>query len=241
MSECTLSWSKPNNNKSRAGLNNVTLHVSPGSLVGVVGFVGSGKSSLLAGILGDMHVSGGAVKCTGRVAYVPQIASVHNMNVRDNILYGQPMEAKDYDRVLEACQLHEDISTFPAGDLTVVGEKGETLSGGQKQRISLARAAYNQADVYLLDDPLSALDVVVAQKVFKEVIGKEGILKKKTRIMACNQGSFLSHMDKLVLLHNGGASVYDTLVDLLKDNNAPETLRHESESTHRENRLIENT
>ncbi|EEC06624.1 multidrug resistance protein, putative, partial [Ixodes scapularis] len=181
------------------------------------------------------------IRSQGRVAYVPQIASVHNMNVRDNILYGQPMEAKDYDRVLEACQLHEDISTFPAGDLTVVGEKGETLSGGQKQRISLARAAYNQADVYLLDDPLSALDVVVAKKVFKEVIGKEGILKKKTRIMACNQGSFLNHMDKLVLLHNGGASVYDTLVDLLKDNNAPETLRHESESMHRENRLIENT
>ncbi|CAN8005576.1 unnamed protein product, partial [Ixodes pacificus] len=177
----------------------------------------------------------------GQVAYVPQIASVHNMSVRDNILYGQPMVAKDYDRVLEACQLHEDISTFPAGDLTVVGEKGETLSGGQKQRISLARAAYNQADVYLLDDPLSALDVVVAKKVFKEVIGKEGILKKKTRIMACNQGSFLNHMDKLVLLHNSGASVYDTLVDLLKDNNAPETLRHESVSTNRENGLIENT
>ncbi|XP_040358931.2 multidrug resistance-associated protein 1 [Ixodes scapularis] len=228
---CSLSWSKHENNKTVAALNNVNLEVQPGSLIGVVGFVGSGKSSLLAGILGDMHVFGGAIKCTGRVAYVPQIANVHNMSVRDNILYGQPFNDEDYARVLEACQLCEDISTFPARDLTEVGEKGETLSGGQKQRISLARAAYNRADVYLLDDPLSALDAVVAKKVFREVIGNKGILKNKTRIMACNQGSFLSHMDKLVLIHNKGVIVYDTLQDLLNDSNAPETLRHGSVST----------
>ncbi|KAG0409893.1 hypothetical protein HPB47_013001 [Ixodes persulcatus] len=177
---CSLSWSKHENNKIVAALNNVNLEVRPGSLIGVVGFVGSGKSSLLAGILGDMHVSGGAIKCTGRVAYVPQIANVHNMSVRDNILYGKPFNDVDYAGVLSACQLHEDIGTFPAGDLTEVGEKGETLSGGQKQRISLARAAYNRADVYLLDDPLSALDAVVAKKVFTEVIGNKGILQNKS-------------------------------------------------------------
>ncbi|CAN8001473.1 unnamed protein product, partial [Ixodes hexagonus] len=242
LSNCSLSWSKQqSNNKSEAGLNNVNLHVSPGSLVGVVGFVGSGKSSLLAGILGDVHVHGGAVKCAGRVAYVPQIATVHNMSVRSNILYGKPMSGGDYERVLEACQLHEDISTFPAGDLTEVGERGETLSGGQKQRISLARAVYNQADVYLLDDPLSALDAVVARRVFKEVIGNEGILKDKTRIIACNQGSFLNHMDKLVLVHNKGISVHRTLTDLLNDSNAPETLWHGSVPTQPEKELIEKT
>ncbi|CAN8005314.1 unnamed protein product, partial [Ixodes pacificus] len=161
----------------------------------------------------------------GRIAYVPQIANVHNMSVQCNILYGKRMHPKNYSRVLGACQLHQDVNTFPAGDLTEVGEKGETLSGGQKQRISLARAAYNQADVYLLDDPLSALDAVVSRKVFKEVIGKNGILRNKTRIMACNQGSFLDQMDKLVLVHNRGIIVYDTLADLLNDPRAPETLR----------------
>ncbi|XP_042142919.1 multidrug resistance-associated protein 1-like [Ixodes scapularis] len=229
MSNCSLSWSKHKNNG--AGLSNVDLRVSPGSLVGVVGFVGSGKSSLLAGILGDMHVYVGAVKCTGRVAYVPQTANVHNMSVRDNVLYGKSMNGGDYARVLQACQLYEDISTFPAGDLTEVGEKGETLSGGQKQRINLARAAYHQADIYLLDDPLSALDAVVAKKVFKEVIGKKGILRSQTRIIACNQGSFLRQMDKLVLVHNTGITVYDNLKDLLNDSRTPETLRHGSVST----------
>ncbi|CAN7941052.1 unnamed protein product, partial [Ixodes hexagonus] len=115
----------------------------------------------------------------GRVAYVPQLPDVHNMTVRDNILFGKPMNASNYSRVLRACQLLNDINSLPAGDRTEVGEKGETLSGGQKQRICLARAAYSGADVYLLDDPLSALDPVVAGKVFKEVLGKGGILGKK--------------------------------------------------------------
>ncbi|CAN7945601.1 unnamed protein product, partial [Ixodes hexagonus] len=127
------------------------------------------------------HTAGktGAGLDNGRVAYVPQIANVHNMSVRSNILYGKPMHEKNYDRVLGACQLHEDLKIFPAGDLTEVGEKGETLSGGQKQRISLARAVFSQADLYLLDDPLSALDAVVSRKVFKAVIGREGILRNK--------------------------------------------------------------
>ncbi|CAN7941519.1 unnamed protein product, partial [Ixodes hexagonus] len=123
LSNCCLSWSKHANNRTGARLDNVNLHVRPGSLVGVVGFVGSGKSSLLAGILGDMHVYEGAIKCTGRVAYAPQIANVHNMSVRSNILYGKPMKAETYDKVLGACQLYQDISTFPAGDLTEVGER----------------------------------------------------------------------------------------------------------------------
>ncbi|XP_040069750.2 multidrug resistance-associated protein 1 [Ixodes scapularis] len=225
LSNCDFTWTKPTADKGGVGLDDVSLHVKPGSLVGVVGFVGSGKSSLLAGILGDMHVTKGSVTCAGRIAYVPQIANVHNMSVQCNILYGKRMHPKNYSRVLGACQLHQDVDTFPAGDLTEVGEKGETLSGGQKQRISLARAAYNQADVYLLDDPLSALDAVVSRKVFKEVIGKNGILRNKTRIMACNQGSFLDQMDKLVLVHNRRIIVYDTLADLLNDPRAPETLR----------------
>ncbi|EEC20311.1 ABC transporter, putative [Ixodes scapularis] len=157
------------------------------------------------------------------------------MSVQSNILYGKPMQDEDYGHVLGACQLHEDINTFPAGDLTEVGEKGETLSGGQKQRISLARAVYSQSDIYLLDDPLSALDAVVSKKVFNEVIGKDGILKGKTRIMACNQGSFLDQMDTLVLVHDRRVVVYDSLEDLLNDPGAPETLRQGAVSNAAEN------
>ncbi|KAG0413194.1 hypothetical protein HPB47_009668 [Ixodes persulcatus] len=235
LSNSSFTWSKNTSEETGARLDNVSLHVKPGSLVGVVGFVGSGKSSLLSAILGDMHLLEGTVKCTGRVAYVPQIANVHNMSVQSNILYGKPMHHEDYGRVLAACQLHEDINTFPAGDLTEVGEKGETLSGGQKQRISLARAVYSQADIYLLDDPLSALDAVVSKKVFNGVIGKDGILKGKTRIMACNQGSFLDQMDTLVLVHDRRIVVHDTLEDLLNDPGAPETLRQGAVSNAAEN------
>ncbi|XP_040062973.3 ABC transporter C family member 12-like [Ixodes scapularis] len=128
LSNSSFTWSKNTSDETGAGLDNVSLHVKPGSLVGVVGFVGSGKSSLLSAILGDMHLLEGTVKCNGRVAYVPQIANVHNMSVQSNILYGKSMQDEDYGRVLGACQLHEDINTFPAGDLTEVGEKVRILN-----------------------------------------------------------------------------------------------------------------
>lgn len=223
--KCSFAWSKEESGTSRTALRNVSLKVEPGSFVGVVGFVGSGKSSLLGSILGDLHLTSGHLTCTGRVAYVPQLANMHNMSVRDNILYGKPMHPWNYGRVLKCCQLVNDLEKFPAGDLTEVGERGETLSGGQKQRIAIARAVYNKSDVYLLDDPLSALDATVAANIFKDVLGKDGILKNKTRIMVCNQGSYLQYMDKLVLLHDGEVSVYDSVTDLLRNSNAPETLQ----------------
>ncbi|XP_040358934.2 ATP-binding cassette sub-family C member 2 [Ixodes scapularis] len=236
LEKCSFAWSKHGDGKASAGLRRVSLHVEAGSLVGVVGFVGSGKSSLLSGILGDMHCLEGVATCTGRVAYVPQLADVHNMSVRDNILFGKPMHARSYDRVLRGCQLLNDINSLPAGDRTEVGEKGETLSGGQKQRICLARAAYSGSDIYLLDDPLSALDPVVARKVFKEVLGKNGILRNRTRIMACNQGSFLHQMDKLVLVHNNTVTIYETLTELLEDPATPLTLRQGFSSSETESK-----
>ncbi|KAH7931842.1 hypothetical protein HPB52_025230 [Rhipicephalus sanguineus] len=105
------------------------------------------------------------------------------MTVRDNILFGKTLDVARYTRVLDACELLHDVGRFPAGDLTEVGEKGATLSGGQKQRISLARAVYSDSSVYLLDDPLSGLDVHVAVKVFKRVIGNNGLLRNKVNIM----------------------------------------------------------
>ncbi|KAH8031653.1 hypothetical protein HPB51_019667 [Rhipicephalus microplus] len=180
LKNCTLAWSSPARKGEEPQLKSVTLDVEPGSLVGVVGFVGSGKSSLLSAILGDMRCLEGSVTSAGRIAYVPQLPSVHNMSIRDNILYGRPMHPAYYERVLHCCQLMNDLNKIPAGDAAEVGEKGTNLSGGQKQRISLARAAYSASDIYLLDEPLCSLDPMVANGVFRDVIGQSGILRDKT-------------------------------------------------------------
>ncbi|KAL3227520.1 hypothetical protein MRX96_004218 [Rhipicephalus microplus] len=223
--ECSFSWGKREDDETEVHLNDVNLNVEPGSLIGIVGFVGSGKSSLLAAILGDMHRVKGKVTCMGRVAFAPQLPNVHNMTIRDNILYGKPLDPGFYEQVVRSCQLLNDFNKLQAGDMTEVGEKGSNLSGGQKQRISLARAAYSQSDIYLLDDPLSALDPVVGSRVFRDVIGNHGMLGDKTRIMVCNQGHYLHNMDKLVLVDGGRIRVYDTLEDLIMDPDSPRNFR----------------
>ncbi|XP_049513744.1 ATP-binding cassette sub-family C member 2-like isoform X2 [Dermacentor silvarum] len=225
MQRCSFSWGKLDDDQTEAHLNDITLNVEPGSLIGIVGFVGSGKSSLLAAILGDMHRIKGKITCTGRVAFAPQLPNVHNMTIRDNILYGKPMDPVFYEQVIRSCQLMNDINKLPSGDMTEVGEKGTNLSGGQKQRISLARAVYSQSDIYLLDDPLSALDPVVGSRVFREVIGNRGMLSNKTRIMVCNQGHYLHNMDKLVLVDGKRIRVYDQLEDLVTDPESPRNFR----------------
>ncbi|XP_077490031.1 ATP-binding cassette sub-family C member 2-like [Amblyomma americanum] len=225
MTKCSFSWPLPVDGKAEEQLVDINLDVEPGSLIGVVGFVGSGKSSLLAAILGDMQLNEGHVSCAGSIAFVPQLPAVHNMTVRDNILFGRPMQPDFYSRVIQSCQLTNDFNRLNSGDMTEVGEKGTNLSGGQKQRISIARAVYSRSDVYLLDDPLSALDPVVGSCVFRDVIGKKGLLRHKTRIMACNQANYLKLMDRLVLVHLKGIRVYDRLEDLLSDPNSPQNFR----------------
>ncbi|KAL3194798.1 hypothetical protein MRX96_045924 [Rhipicephalus microplus] len=211
LSECSFSWTQHSSHTSspvpsEAALRNITFRAAPGSLVGVVGFVGSGKSSLLAAILGDMHRTRGVLRTSGSIAYVSQVAAIYNMTVRDNITFGKRFDPGLYVRVIKACELLNDLNSFPAGDLTEVGEKGETLSGGQKQRISLARAVYSCSKIYLLDDPLSALDAT-------------------TRILVCNQGSLLKHMDLLLLMHSGTASVFTSVSELLQHKDTPRTVR----------------
>ncbi|KAK8784733.1 hypothetical protein V5799_008902 [Amblyomma americanum] len=220
-----FSWAQSSGRKSELQLTDINLEVQPKSLVGIVGFVGSGKSSLLAAMLGDMELIGGQVNISGRVAFAPQLPIVHNMTIRDNILYGKPMEPVFYELVIRSCQLVDDINKLKSGDMTEIGEKGTNLSGGQKQRISIARAVYSRSDVYLLDDPLSALDPVVGSRVFREVFGNRGLLRNKTRIMVCNQGRYLQHMDKLVLVDDKRIRVYDKLEELIRDPESPQNFR----------------
>ncbi len=145
----------------------------------VIGKTGSGKSSVLSGILGEMLKLNGSINTVGSFAYVPQRAWIQNLTFRDNILFGRKYEEKYYNRVVDGCALVSDLKDFPAGDLTEIGENGINLSGGQKQRISLARAVYSNSDIYLLDDPLSVVDAPVGKHIFDSVVGRNGILKEK--------------------------------------------------------------
>ncbi|XP_008280640.1 ATP-binding cassette sub-family C member 2 [Stegastes partitus] len=187
-------------------LKNVSLDIKPGRLVAVVGAVGSGKSSLISALLGEMHNTKGFVNILGSLAFVPQQAWIQNATLKDNILFGSPHEEKKFQEIIEACALAPDLELLPGGDQTEIGEKGINLSGGQKQRVSLARAAYNQADIYLLDDPLSAVDAHVGKHLFDKVIGPKGILKDKTRILVTHGIGFLPYVDEIVVLVDGQVS-----------------------------------
>lgn len=139
-------------------LKNINLRVKKGNLTALVGQVGSGKTSVVSALLGEMQKLNGFVNVDGSVAYVPQQAWIQNATLQDNILFGQPLDNEWYNKVIDACALRPDLLMLPGGDQTEIGEKGINLSGGQKQRVALARAVYNQAEVYLFDDPLSAVD-----------------------------------------------------------------------------------
>ena len=157
-----------NSSQTEPTLVNVNLSVKKGELVAVVGRVGSGKSSLLSAILGEMTRKKGHVKLRGNVAYVSQNPWLQGATVRENIVFGHRFNQKFYDAVLDACAIRPDLAVLVDGDETEIGEKGVTLSGGQRARISLARAVYSRADIVLFDDPLSAVDSHVAKHLFEQ-------------------------------------------------------------------------
>ncbi len=179
-------------------LSGVDMELKKGDLLGVVGPVGCGKSSLVNAILGEMMMTTGKVEVNGSVAYCGQTPWILNATVKDNILFGEPFDEQRYLEVLEACQLEADMRLLESGDMTMIGERGINLSGGQKQRVSLARAAYSGRDIYLLDDPLSALDPAVANKVFEACL--LGLLKDRTRLLVTNQLQFLSRCNAVAVL-----------------------------------------
>jgi ABC-type bacteriocin/lantibiotic exporter with double-glycine peptidase domain len=168
--------------------------------VAVTGKVGSGKSTLLAAIANELRPLFGQMQLRSKMAYVTQQAWIQNLTLRDNILFDAKFDADLYEKTLDACALRDDIQLLPGGDLTEIGEKGINLSGGQKARVSLARAVYQQTDVYVLDDPLSAVDSHVGHHIFNNVIANGGLLGGKTRIVALNSTTFLQHFDIIVCL-----------------------------------------
>lgn len=196
-------------------LDDLSLKVPVGSLVAVVGPVGAGKSSLVSAILGEMEKVKGRVTIADSIAYVSQQAWMQNATIKENILFGKRYRSAFYDRVIEACALRPDLQILPAGDQTEIGEKGINLSGGQKQRISLARAVYHEANIYLLDDPLSAVDVHVGTHIFNNLIGPKGLLKDKTRVLVTHRISYLPQVDLIVVINEGHISEVGTYRELL--------------------------
>ncbi|KAG6582881.1 ATP-binding Cassette (ABC) Superfamily [Phytophthora cinnamomi] len=182
-------------------LQSVTLDGHPGDLIAVVGHVGSGKSTLLSGILGDARCSRGEVNLRGSVAYVSQQPFIQNATVRENICFGLPFDEAKYAEALRVSSMQKDLAVLPGGDMTEIGEKGINLSGGQRTRVALARAVYQDADIYLLDDILSAVDSHVGHDIFKECIKK--CLKNKLVVLVTHGLTFLSECDKIVVLENG--------------------------------------
>ena len=182
-------------------LKDVDFRAPPGKLTAIFGTVGSGKSTFISAVLQQATVRGGRVALGGRVAYTAQEAWIKNDKFANNITYGSEYDQDKYEHVLDICQLKPDVRILPKGDQTEIGERGVNLSGGQKQRIAIARAVYADADVYLLDDPLSALDAHVGRSIFEDVF--TGELKGKTVLLVTNALHFLPQADNIVWIQDG--------------------------------------
>ncbi|KAM2799693.1 hypothetical protein COP1_004503 [Malus domestica] len=194
-----FSWDSKAENPT---LSNINLDIPVGSLVAVVGGTGEGKTSLVSAMLGELPPrTDASVVIRGTVAYVPQVSWIFNATVRDNILFGSKFESARYWKAIDLTELQHDLDLLPGRDLTEIGERGVNISGGQKQRVSMARAVYSDSDVYVFDDPLSALDAHVAREVFNRCIKEE--LQGKTRVLVTNQLHFLPQVDHIILVSEG--------------------------------------
>ncbi|XP_045819520.1 ABC transporter C family member 3-like isoform X3 [Trifolium pratense] len=205
-----FSWDLPFSNLV---LKNINLKIFHGTKVAICGTVGSGKSTLLSCILGEVPKISGVVKVCGIKAYVAQSPWIQSSKIEDNILFGKDMERERYEKVLEACSLKKDLEILSFGDQTMIGERGINLSGGQKQRIQIARALYQDADIYLFDDPFSALDAHTGTHLFKECL--LGFLSSKTVIYVTHQVEFLPAADLILVMKDGEITQCGKYNDLL--------------------------
>lgn len=207
----TAFWDKASETPTLQGL---SFTVRPGELLAVVGPVGAGKSSLLSAVLRELPPSQGLVSAHGRIAYVSQQPWVFSGTVRSNILFGKKYEKERYEQVIKACALKKDLQLFEDGDLTVIGDRGSTLSGGQKARVNLARAVYQDADIYLLDDPLSAVDAEVGKHLFQQCICQT--LHEKITILVTHQLQYLKAATQILILKDGKMVQKGTYTEFLK-------------------------
>ncbi|RAL44622.1 hypothetical protein DM860_003381 [Cuscuta australis] len=195
-------------------LKGINLRVRHGMKVAICGPVSSGKSSLLSCVLGEMSKISGSVKIFGTIAYVPQSAWIQSGTIEENILFGMKMDREKYDRIVEACCLKKDLEDIPFGDQTFIGERGINLSGGQKQRVQIARALYQDVDIYLFDDPFSAVDAHTGTHLFNECI--LGLLESKAVVYVTHQVEFLPAADLILVMKGGKISKEGDYTSILK-------------------------
>ncbi|KAK1775815.1 P-loop containing nucleoside triphosphate hydrolase protein [Copromyces sp. CBS 386.78] len=215
-------------------LRDLNFTIGRNELVAVIGTVGSGKTSLLSALAGDMRKTNGEVILGAHRAFCPQYAWIQNATLRDNILFGKEMDDEWYRDVIKACALQPDLDMLPNNDMTEIGERGITISGGQKQRLNIARAIYFDADIVLMDDPLSAVDAHVGRHIFDNAI--LGLLKDKARILATHQLWVLNRCDRIIWMDGGRIQAVDTFDNLMRDS---EEFRQMLESTAQEEKKEE--
>ncbi|CRK99302.1 CLUMA_CG012571, isoform A [Clunio marinus] len=208
------SWTSDYKSKTLSDLN---MKIKSGKLCAIVGSVGSGKSSILQLLLGELPIYSGDVLINGDISYGSQESWLFSGTVRNNILFGLPYDKARYQETIKHCALLTDLQQLPHGDKTFVGERGSALSGGQRARVSLARAVYKNASIYLLDDPLSAVDSHVGKHLFDECIGPNGYLAKQraTRILVTHQVHLLQEADWIVVMNQGGVLRQGTYNDVM--------------------------
>nr|QNH67887.1 ATP-binding cassette transporter subfamily C member 4 X4 [Brachionus rotundiformis] len=195
-------------------LENISFEARQGDLIAVIGSVGAGKSSLLSSLLDELKIISGDVDIKGSVFYVPQEPWIFTASLRQNILFGKDYEKKKFDEIIKVCCLEEDLKSLSNGEHTLIGEKGINLSGGQRARVSVARALYSDAQIYLFDDPLSAVDFNVAKKLYENCFNK--YLKSKIRILVTHQVHHLaSNVSEILYLVDGQIKFRGNFTDLI--------------------------
>ncbi|XP_010063576.2 ABC transporter C family member 13 isoform X4 [Eucalyptus grandis] len=202
MYDACCNWSSSNMQQLSPVIDHITLAIPKGSLVAVIGEVGSGKSSLLYALLGEMQLIHGSISSIGSVAYVPQVPWIMSGTLCENVLFGEKYDSKRYCDTLQACALDVDISLMAGGDMAYIGEKGINLSGGQRARLALARAIYRGSDILMLDDVLSAVDSQVAQWILNHAI-LGPLTERKTRVLCTHNAQAISLADMVVVMDKG--------------------------------------
>ena len=197
-------------------LKNINFSLDRPQLVAIAGPIGAGKSSLIMSVINELPGLSGHLNITGVLSYAAQVPWIFSGTIRDNILFGNTLDSTRYHEVISACSLKEDIDSYEEADLTMIGERGVTLSGGQKARVALARSIYHEADIFLFDDPLSAVDVRVGREIFEKCM--RGVLREKLVLMVTHQINYVRQCDFVIVMKEGEITSSGTYNEIVAEN-----------------------